>query len=234
MKVAITGSAGRLGRALQQVPWPAGITLLPWTRADADLSKPEQASALFARAAPDVVVHLASSTDLVRCERDRAFAWENVALPALHVVRGCLATGARLVHLSTDYVFSGREAVHPIPAETAPDPTHAYAVCKVAAELAARAVPDHCVVRTSLKAPGPWKHAQAPVDMWQSILFYDEAAPLVRDLALSRRQGVVHLPGRDVNVFEYAASTRADVKPVKRADIGTLVLPGDVRLKANL
>ena len=67
--------------------------------------------------------------------------------------------------------------------------------------------------------------------MWQTLTFYDEAAPQVRDLALGEARGIAHLKGRDVNVFEYAASTRPDAVRVKRADIKSLRLPGDVRLR---
>ena len=210
MRVALTGAEGRLGRALQAVDWPAHVRLLPWTRADADLADEAATLGLFHRARPHVVIHAASATDVGRCEREKQWAWDNIALATLHVARGCLQGGARLVHLSTDYVFSGEEPEHPIPPSMRPDPTHYYAVCKVAAEVAARAVPDHLVVRGSLKERGPWKHPQAPEDMWQTLTFYDEAAPQVRDLALGEARGIAHLKGRDVNVFEYAASTRPD------------------------
>jgi dTDP-4-dehydrorhamnose reductase len=230
MRVAITGAGGRLGKALQAVDWPAHVQLLPWTRSDADLADEGAALALLHRAMPDVVVHAASATDVSRCEREKQWAWENVALPALHVARGCIAAKARMVHLSTDYVFSGAEEQHPIPPQARPDPLHYYAFCKAAAEMAARAVSDHLVVRGSLKERGPWKHPKAPDDMAQTITFYDEAAPQLRDLALGPARGIAHLRGRDVNVFEHAASTRPDVQRVQRKDIGALRLPGDVRL----
>lgn len=233
MRVAITGAAGRLGRALRAVPWPADVELLPWTRGDADLADEPAAARLLDRVKPRVVIHAAAATDLARCERDKQFAWENVALPALHVARGCIRVGARMVHMSTDYVFSGEEPARPIPPSARPEPLHYYAFCKAASEMAARAVPDHLVVRCSLKDRGPWKHAQAPQDMWQTITYYDEAAPLLRDLALGGRQGVVHLPGHAINVYEYARSTRPDVRPVRRADLGAVRLPGDVRLRAD-
>lgn len=233
MRVAITGANGRLGRELRKLDWPADVRLLPWTREDADLSKEEPTVALVTRERPDVVLHTASATDLVRCEKDRQYGWENVALPALHVARGCIATGARMVHVSTDYVFSGNEPEHPIPTWMRPDPTHYYATCKVAAEVAARAVPRHLVLRTTMKAREPWRHEAAPADMWISHAYYDEVAAFLQRATLEGREGIVHFGARDVNVFEFAKEGRPDVRKVLRSEIKSLALPGDIRLKVE-
>lgn len=233
MKVAVTGATGRLGSLLLEQDW-SDADLVPWTRQDADLSDGDATAALFRSVRPSVVVHTAASTDLVRCEEEPQYCWDNVALPTIHVARGCAAHGARLLHVSTDYVFSGREPKHPIPPDTRPDPVNYYAMAKVAAESAARVVPDHCVLRTTMKPRGPWKHPQAPTDMWMSHAYYDEVAPVVRDLALSDRRGIVQFGARDINVFEFARQERPDVRGVPRSSIKTLALPGDIRMERNL
>lgn len=232
MKVGVTGGNGKLATELRKLDWGTH-EMLWWTRADADLSKPGPTLDLLRREKPSVVIHTAASTDLVRCEQDRQYGWENVALPALHVARACVEIGARLVHISSDYVFSGEEPVHPIPTWMRPDPQNFYSMCKVAAETAARVVPDHLVVRTTMKARAPWKHPQAPVDMWISHSYFDEVAAYVRRVVLSDRQGIAHFGARHVNVYEFARLDRPDVTPVQRADIKTLHLPRDVRLEVS-
>lgn len=232
MRIAITGAAGRLAAELLKLDW-APHEILPWTRADADLARWEDAARVFARDEPALVIHTAASTDLARCEEDKEYAWENVALPAIHVARACNARGSKLVHVSTDAVFSGEEPVHPIPSSMRPDPINYYGVCKLAAESAARAVPDHLVVRTTMKARGPWKHPQAPTDMWISHSYVDEVAAYLRKVAVGDRTGVVHFGVRHVNVFEFARIDRPDVKPVLRADIKTLRQPRDLRLEVD-
>lgn len=233
MKLALTGANGRLAKELLALEWPRDVAILKWTRADADLAKWEPTEALFRRDAPDVVLHTAASTDLVRCENDKQYGWDNVAMPAVHVARGCAQSGARLVHISTDYVFSGEEPVHPIPTWMRPDPLNYYSLAKMAAETAARVVPDHCVVRTTMKARAPWKHPEAPVDMWISHSYFDEVARFVQRCVLERRRGIVHFGARHVNVHEFAKLDRPDVKAVRRADIKTMRLPGDVRLEVT-
>lgn len=232
MRIAITGAKGRLASELLKLSWP-GHELRRWTREDADLSKWEPTEALFARELPQLVIHTAASTDLVKCENDKQYGWENVALPAIHVARACAQIGTRLVHVSTDYVFSGEEPVHPIPTWMRPDPLNFYSMCKVAAESAARVVPDHLVLRTTMKARAPWKHPQAPQDMWISHSYFDEVAAYLHKVAASDQQGIVHFGARDVNVYEFAKQDRPDVKPVQRSDIGTLRLPRDVRLQVS-
>lgn len=232
MRIAITGAAGRLGVELRKLDWTPHA-ILPWTRADADLARWPETETLVAAARPAVVIHAAASTDLVRCEQDKQYAWENVALPAIHVARACAAHGARLVHVSTDGVFSGEEPVRPIPSGTRPDPVNYYGVCKLAAESAARAVPDHLVVRCTMKARGPWKHPQAPTDMWITHSYVDEVASFLRKVAPSVRQGLLHFGARQVNVYEFARLDRPDVKPITRAEITTLRQPRDVRLEVD-
>lgn len=229
MKVAVTGSAGRLGRELLALDW-SGAHLLPWTRADAELAQPQPIRDLVRRTRPDVILHCASSTDLVRCETDHQYGWDNIALPAIHVARACAAEGIAMVQVSTDYVFSGNEPVHPIPPTTYLDPVNYYGFCKAVAEGAARSVADHLVVRCTMKARGPWKHPQAPRDMWISHSYHDEVARFLRDAVLAQRRGIAHFGARDVNVYEAAKRERPDVRPVQRSDITTLRLPGDVRL----
>lgn len=229
MKVLLTGANGKLGLELRRLDWGRD-ELVPSTRAEAELSDAGQADRLVGRHSPDVVLHAASATDLVRCEGDRQFAWEQVALPALHVARACSRRAIRMVHVSTDYVFSGEEPVHPIPPATRPDPINVYGLCKAESEAAVRALPDHLVVRTTMKPRAPWKHPQAPVDMWISHSYVDEVATHLHQVARSSITGVQHFGVRDVNVFEFARLGRPDVQPVLRADITTLRLPRDVRL----
>ena len=80
MRVAVTGSTGRLGRALvaalADAPFtgPAGPTA--WTRADLDLDAPDGVTAALDRDRPEVVVHSAAWTDVDGCARDPELARE--------------------------------------------------------------------------------------------------------------------------------------------------------------
>ncbi len=97
----------------------------------------------------DVVVNCAAYTAVDRAEEDEAAAFAVNAVGAANVARAARLAGARIVQISTDYVFAG-SASSPYPEDGAPAPASAYGRTKVAGEWAVRAeCPDHLVVRTA-------------------------------------------------------------------------------------
>ncbi len=105
-----------------------------------------------ALAGADVVVSCAAYTAVDAAETDEATAFAVNAVGAQHVARAAARHGARLVHVSTDYVFDGGPAVVGVPyAEDAPlAPRSAYGRTKAAGEWAVRTEhPDALVVRTA-------------------------------------------------------------------------------------
>lgn len=90
---------------------------------------------------PDVIIHAAGSN---RVEPMDAV----IRLGTAHVTRAAVAAGARLIHLSTDSIFDGRNP--PYDESAVPTPVNAYGWAKAAAEASARAHDNHVIVRTSL------------------------------------------------------------------------------------
>jgi len=118
-------------------------------RADCDLADATAVADSFAAHRPTDVIHCAAYTDVDGCERDPERAWRDNTRAAENVARATAVLGARLVHLSTDYVFDGSKPT-PYVEDDAPAPLNVYGKTKLAAEAAVRAhVPRHCIVRTS-------------------------------------------------------------------------------------
>ena len=115
-------------------------------REDADIT--DCAAGGLVRGA-DVVVNCAAFTAVDAAESAEAVAFAVNAVGAAYLARGARAFGARMVHISTDYVFAG-DGLLPY-AEGAPmAPRSAYGRTKAAGEWAVRAeTPDHLVVRTA-------------------------------------------------------------------------------------
>jgi dTDP-4-dehydrorhamnose reductase len=98
---------------------------------------------------PRVVVNTAAFHNVPRCETEEAAAFAANAVAPRHLARTCTALGARLVHVSTDYVFDGTKGA-PYVETDAPNPLNVYAISKLAGEYAVLSEGgDHQVVRSS-------------------------------------------------------------------------------------
>jgi dTDP-4-dehydrorhamnose reductase len=147
MKIVITGGRGMLGTDLCAV-FGAENTCVPLGRAEADVSDSDAIAAAIRGEAPDLVIHAAAHTDVDGCERDPDLAFRVNALGTWNVAAAARACGARLVMISTDFVFDG-ESKQPYTEFDAVNPINHYGRSKRAAEqLAARACPESYVVRT--------------------------------------------------------------------------------------
>ena len=144
----VTGAGGMLGRDLVSVLSAAGHDVTAARRADLDIT---DATAVKAAAAGhDVVVNAAAWTDVDGAEADEAAATAVNGTGTRHVAAACAATGARLLHVSTDYVFPG-DATAPYPEDAPTDPVNGYGRSKLAGEVAVRdLLPDTgYIVRTA-------------------------------------------------------------------------------------
>jgi dTDP-4-dehydrorhamnose reductase len=151
-RVLLVGANGQLGtdlgRTLGQIL--SADQLVPLTRADLDITDPEATQGALARYRPAWVVNTAAFhrvDDIETKDGARAVAVNEVA--AGHLAEACARRGARLLHLSTDYVFGGGPP-GPYAEDAPPAPVSAYGRSKLAGErLVLAASPDHLVVRSS-------------------------------------------------------------------------------------
>ena len=159
MKVLITGAGGQLGRdlvaAFAEVT-PGVGDLVAIEHRDLDVGDEDAVRAAVDAYRPEVVVNAAAWTEVDGCEADPARAHRINALGPWWLARACARRGARLITLSTDYVFSG---VAPVDGTRQPrgwsefdpvDPLNVYGRSKVAGEeLVRQTLAEHHIVRTS-------------------------------------------------------------------------------------
>ncbi|HXZ36333.1 MAG TPA: dTDP-4-dehydrorhamnose reductase [Thermodesulfobacteriota bacterium] len=132
MKILIIGARGMLGRDLQPILSPRH-EVIGTDLDELDITRPGKLREALDSLRPDVVINLAAVTDVDGCESQRERAFLVNAHGALEVARGCAATGARLIHLSTDYVFDGTSPV-PYTEEILPRPLNVYGESKLLGE----------------------------------------------------------------------------------------------------
>lgn len=104
----MTGSGGRLGRALVAALAAQGRRVSAWARPEYDLEDPGSAPRLIARDGPALVYHAAAWTDVDGCALDPARAARVNGEATADLARACAAAGASLVYVSTNAVFDGR------------------------------------------------------------------------------------------------------------------------------
>ncbi|PZR54355.1 dTDP-4-dehydrorhamnose reductase [Xylanimonas oleitrophica] len=147
MRWFVTGGGGMLATDLQATLAERGHEVVTATRQDLDITDADACAA--AVAGFDVVANAAAWTDVDGAEDQEPQAFAVNAVGAANLARAASATGARLVHVSTDYVFAG-DATEPYRHDAPVAPRSAYGRTKAAGEWAVLAAgPEHLVVRTA-------------------------------------------------------------------------------------
>ncbi|WP_062643358.1 dTDP-4-dehydrorhamnose reductase [Streptomyces maremycinicus] len=146
MRWLVTGAGGMLGQDTVAELTRRGEDVTGLDRSALDITRPGSVARAFAAHRPDLVVNCAAWTAVDDAETDEARALlVNGEGPRL-LAAACAAHGARLVHVSTDYVFDGA-ARAPYREDHPPAPRTAYGRTKLAGELAVRAaLPDTAVI----------------------------------------------------------------------------------------
>jgi len=147
MRVAIFGASGLLGRALMR-EW-SGDEVVGLTSQDADIRDAAQVQSAIQGTRPQWIVLAAAYTDVDGAESNPDLAFSVNRDGAVHLARAAKHAGARLLFLSSDYVFDGKKK-SPYETGDARNPLGVYARSKAEAETRLLEVlPDVCIARTS-------------------------------------------------------------------------------------
>jgi len=148
MKILLIGASGMLGGDLQPL-LSARHEVIGRNSHDLDITDPVQTEKEIHLLQPDVVINAAAFTDVDGCESQRERAFSVNAEGAGHVARSCRSAGARLIHLSTDYVFDGTSPV-PYTEESSPHPLNVYGESKLQGERSIQETGgNHLILRTA-------------------------------------------------------------------------------------
>ena len=144
----ITGVHGQLGRALEKLARQRGLTVVGHDLDTLDIRDPDAVAELVGALEPTTLINCAAFTAVDACETDEAAATAINGTAVGHLAAACNAAGARLVHLSTDYVFSG-DGDRPYTESDPVAPASAYGRSKLEGERLARTADRHLIVRTA-------------------------------------------------------------------------------------
>jgi len=147
MRIALLGARGQLGTDLRPI-LPGPVLALDWP--ELDITSADQVRTALRGFGPDVVINCAAQTNVDQCEDEPEAAFRVNALGAMHVAQAAAQLEARVVYISTDYVF-GLAGVRrrPYTEDDPPGPLNMYGTTKLAGEYLTRAAsPRALIVRT--------------------------------------------------------------------------------------
>jgi dTDP-4-dehydrorhamnose reductase len=210
MRVLVTGAAGMLGHRVVADALARGWEAVGIDLPDGDLTDADVAQALVEEHAPDAVVHCAAFTDVDGAEEREALAHAVNADASANIAAAAAMLGARIVAVSTDYVFDGTLTGRPYVESDPTAPIGAYGRTKLAGEHAvAGHNPNHAIARTAwlfgvggknfpdtmLKAAASRDAVEVVTDQVGSPTFAGHLSPALLDLAASDATGIFHTAG---------------------------------------
>ncbi|QDU95452.1 dTDP-4-dehydrorhamnose reductase [Lignipirellula cremea] len=237
-RVLVTGASGQLGSALIRRLGGVAIGL---TRADLDLADPQAIRDCVRRHSPQVVINAAAYTQVDQAEQEseRCFAINAAAVEVL--TEACQNVGARLVHISTDYVFGEPGQRQPFTESDPPCPRGVYACSKQEGELQALRDPQSLVIRTcGLYGHGGRNFVETMLRLGQerdrlrvvddqvcTPSSVEQVAAAVLWLARSRQTGLLHVANQGATTwFGFAAEIfhrselAVELEPITTAQYG--------------
>ena len=238
MRVTIFGATGLLGKALMR-EW-RGDELTALGQRDADIRDARQVQAVAKKASPEWIVLAAAYTDVDGCEGNRELAFAVNRDGAMNVATAAKQVGAKLLFLSSDYVFDGKKTS---PYETGDprNPQSVYGRTKAEAEVRLlELMPDCCVARTSwlfgtggkcfpdtiVKLAASRPALNVVNDQRGSPTYVVDLARAIMQLCRKGASGIVHAANAgDCTWFEFAgeivrsAGLSTPVRPVSSAQM---------------
>jgi dTDP-4-dehydrorhamnose reductase len=242
MRITLFGASGLLGQELVQALSEEQLTVL--SSRDADIRDQTRVEQVVRDSRPDWVVLSAAYTDVDGCEKNRELAFAVNHQGAVNVASAAQAVGARMIFLSSDYVFDGTTGARYEISDTR-HPINVYGETKARAEKQLPEIlPAICIVRTSwlfghggkcfpatiLKLATPTPEKTTPTlsvvnDQRGSPTFTRDLASVIAQLCKQGARGIIHATNSgDCTWFEFAkeivriSRLPATVKPVTTAD----------------
>jgi dTDP-4-dehydrorhamnose reductase len=174
MKVFVTGSAGQLGQDLMLLLQGEDYEVLGCDRQEMDITDLDQCSEVIGGFGPDVVIHCAAHTAVDAAETDIDAAYLINATGSRNVALAAEKAGAKLVYISTDYVFGGM-GTQPYHEYDNTDPKSIYGKSKRAGEILVQSLSSKFfIVRTS------WVYGKYGSNFVKTMLKLGQEKPLLQ------------------------------------------------------
>ena len=205
VKLLITGASGQLGTDLVLSARNSGHKVIAASHNDLDITDKSLVGRVVGEANVDAIIHSAAWTAVDACESDPQKAMAVNRDGTANIVSAARESGARVIYISTDYVFDGMKLTPYIESDL-PNPQSVYGVSKLAGEQQLDLTTDQIVriswvcgehganmVKTILRLAATNPTLTFVDDQIGSPTFTSDAAPAIVELAASGGAGIWHL-----------------------------------------
>ncbi|MFH0848876.1 MAG: dTDP-4-dehydrorhamnose reductase [archaeon] len=230
-RILVTGASGLLGSRLFEIlskdhdVTPTDVIPVPKPQAHAgfvkmDISDRDEVFRVLREFSPAVVVHAAAATNVDKCETDKEWAKAINSVGTRNVAEGSAKIGAKLIYISTDYIFDGEKGYYT--EEDKPNPVNHYGLTKLEGEEhVEEACEAFAIARTSV--PYGWhlkklnfatwiidsltkrKKITVVSDHYNSPTFTDLLAETIQRIVQKDFQGIFHVSGSEsINRYDFA------------------------------
>lgn len=206
MRILVTGASGQLGYDVERELERRGIEHLGTSSRELDITDREAVGRLMAAYRPDAAIHCAAYTKVDLAEDEPERCWAVNADGTRNMAAACRKTGAKLLYISTDYVFPGAgERSYETGDPTGP--VNTYGRSKLAGELAVQSLLEkyfivriswvfgkngNNFVKTMLRLAETKAELSVVCDQIGSPTYTADLAPLLCDMVQTERYGVYH------------------------------------------
>ena len=202
-----------------------------------DITAKEAVSCLIEEVRPDCVINTASVTNVDRCETEKELAWQVNVKGVENLAGVCQKTGSKIVHISTDYVFDGKNG--PYSEEDPTNPLSWYGKTKLEGEqITLNCSQENIVVRTMvlygwepmvrpnfvtwvIKSLQAGQFIRVVTDQWGNPTYADDLAGALLKLCTSGATGLFHFAGG-----EFLSRWEMAIEIARKFDLNTeLITP---------
>lgn len=242
MKVLVTGANGQLGYDVIKRLNQNNIDCLGVGRAEFDITNEVETRNFIARYNPNIVVHCAAYTAVDKAEDEKDLCYSVNVFGTKYVAEACKEINAKMVYISTDYVFDG-EGEEPFEVTDKPNPINYYGQTKYEGELEVQKLLDKYFivriswvfgingknfVKTMLRLGKERNEISVVADQIGSPTYTPDIAKLLVEMVRTEKYGVYHATNEGYySWYEFAieifkiANIDVKVNPIKMEDYPT-------------
>lgn len=268
MRILVTGANGLLGQKLIQLldskkeigliataRNPLSIRLTRGKFHLLDITNKDSVDSVISQTKPDVVINTAAMTQVDHCETEREKCWLSNVTAVSYLVEACERSKTKLIHVSTDFIFDGKEG--PLKEDAIPDPVNYYGESKLAGEeIIKKSTLEWSIIRTVLvygitsdlsrsnivlwvkQNLESGKVINVVNDQWRTPTLAEDLAMGCYQVASKKATGIFHISGEVMMTpydiaLETAKYFKLDKSLIKPTDSNTFKQPAARPLKTG-